>query len=85
MKPNEKEEIKTSKLDTELKLDWAYKLPDMTIRFDEDQTYFRWMVPELFLKFTDEETLHRDGVLKEMSFSTDGDLCAISMKFDNGK
>ena len=77
--------MKTSKLDTELKLDWAYKLPDMTIRFDENQTYFRWMVPELFLRFTPEEKLHSEGILREISFATDGDLSAIQMKFDNGK
>merc|ERR1712110_797598 len=65
--------------------DWAYKLPDMTIRFDENQTYFRWMVPELFLKFTEEELLHKHGILKEISFCTDGDLSGIQMKFDNGK
>ena len=66
VKPNEKEEIKTSKLDTDINCSWAYKLPDMTIRFDEEQTYFRWMVPELFIKFTDEEMLHREGVLREI-------------------
>ena len=43
------------------------------------------MVPELFIKFTDEENLHRDGVLREMSFSTDDNLSGFSMKFDNGK
>ena len=47
--------------------------------------YFKWMVPELFLKFTDEELLHRNGVLREISFCTDGDLSGIAMKFDNGK
>ena len=57
----------------------------MTIRFDENQTYFRWMVPELFLKFTEEEKLHREGILRELSFCTDGDLSGIQMKFDNGK
>ena len=43
------------------------------------------MVPELFLKFTDEELLHKNGVLREISFCTDGDLSGISMRFDNGK
>ena len=43
------------------------------------------MVPELFLKFTDEEMLHRNGVLREISFCTDGDLSAIALKFENGK
>lgn len=85
MKPEEKEEIKTSKLDTELKCDWAYKLPDMTIRFDDEQMYFSWKVPELFIKFTDEEMLHKQGVLREISFCTDGDLSGIAMKFENGK
>ena len=85
VKPQEKEEMKTSKMDTELKLDWAYKLPDMTIRFDEDQTFFRWMVPELFIKFTDEQKLHSEGILREISFGTDNDISAIQMKFDNGK
>ena len=85
VKPLEREEMKTAKLDTVLKLDWAYKLPDMTIRFDENQTYFRWMVPELFLKFTNEEKLHKEGILREISFCTEGDISGIQMKFDNGK
>lgn len=57
----------------------------MTIRFDEEQMYFRWVIPELFLKFTDEELLHKQGVLREISFCTGGNLEGISMKFDNGK
>ena len=47
--------------------------------------YFRWVVPELFLKNTDEELLHKEGVLREISFCTDGMLSAISMRFENGK
>ena len=36
VKPNEKEELKTTKIDTEFKVDWAYKLDDMTTLFDEN-------------------------------------------------
>ena len=63
--------MKTKKLDTEFKVDWAHKLEDMTTLFDENQMYFRWTVPELFIKFTDEELLHKHGILREISFCTD--------------
>ena len=43
------------------------------------------MVPELFIKFTDEEMLHREGVLREIQFCTDENLSGIALKFDNGK
>ena len=57
----------------------------MTTLFDENQMYFRWTVPELFIKFTDEELLHKHGILREISFCTDDSLSAISMRFENGK
>ena len=47
--------------------------------------YFRWTVPELFLKFTDEELLHTRGILREISFCTEDSLQGIALRFDNGK
>lgn len=39
----------------------------------------------MFLKFTEEELLHRHGILREISFCTEDSLSGIALRFDNGK